>query len=129
MFKIIVFKQEVVSNKEDKIIKNYHLLNSDSYLKGEEKIEEKNVNTFELTDRILANCPISFIDCTLKDINCSYKDNNTHKINGFFECLIVCITNKGTYKNMYIVEKNKFGMLTHKKVNSNALITSNGVIL
>ena len=128
MFKIVIFEQEVIQ-KEDKNIKRYNMLDTNEYLKGNKKVIDKNINTFEVTDKILANCPISFIECTLKDINCSYKDNEIHNINGFFECLIVCITKTGTYKNMYVVEKNEFGLLTHKKVKSNALITEQGVIL
>ena len=128
MFEILVFEQTIIK-KEDKSIKRYNLLDTNDYLKGKKTIIEKDINTFETTDRFLANVNISYIDFTLKDLNCSLDDLNTQKFNGFFECVIICVTPKGTYKNMYVLKKNKFGMYVHTKVKSNCLVTEKGVLL
>ena len=128
MFEILVFEQTIVK-KEDKNIKKYNLLNTDDYLKGKKTIVKKDINTFEVTDRFLANVNISYIDFTLKEINCSLDDLDTQKFNGFFECVVICITPKGVYKNMYVLKKNKFGMYVHTKVKSNCLATEKGVLL
>ena len=128
MFEVIIYKQKII-NKEDKEIKKYDLLDTDKYLQGIEEVKMSDINTFKYTDEILANTSITFADITLADIKCSLDDLDTIKINGFFEVVIVCITNKGVYKNMYVVRKNKLGMLTYDKVTSHALITPKGVIL
>lgn len=128
MFKVIVYKQRVI-NKEDKKIKKYDLLDTDKYLQGIEEVQVSDINTFKHTDNVLADTSITFADITLSDIKCSLDDLDTIKINGFFEVVIICITNKGVYKNMYVVRKNKLGMLTYDKVTSHALITKKGVIL
>ncbi len=125
---VLVFEQ-CIKNKEDKSVKSYNLLDADDYLKGKKTVVKKDINTFETTDRFLANVNISYIDFTLKEINCSLDDLNTQKFNGFFECVVICITPKGTYKNMYVLKKNKFGMCLHIKVKSNCLVTENGVLL
>ena len=128
MFEVIVYRQRVVC-KEDKEIKKYDLLDTDKYLQGIEEVQVSDINTFKHTDKVLANTSITFSDITLSDIKCSLDDLDTIKINGFFEVVIVCVTDKGVYKNMYIVRKNKLGMLTYDKVTSHALITKKGVIL
>lgn len=128
MFKIVVYKQKV-SRKEDKQVKRYDLLDTDKYLQGIEKVQVSDINTFKHTDNVLADTSITFCDITLSEIKCSLNDVDTIKINGFFEVVFICITDKGVYKNMYIVRKNKLGMLTYDKVNSHALVTKKGVIL
>ena len=128
MFDILVFEQ-VVTKKEDKTIKRYNLLDSEEYKKGHKKVLEEDINTFEETDRFLANVNISYIDFSLKELNCSLDDIDTQKFNGFFEAVVVCITEKGTYKNMYVLKKNKFGLFKHIKVKSNCLISEKGVLL
>lgn len=128
MFKVVVYKQKI-SKKEDKEVKSYDLLDTDKYLKGIEEVQVSDINTFKHTDSVLANTSITFADITLAEIKCTLNDIDTTKINGFFEVVFICITNKGVYKNMYIVRKNKLGMLTYDKVNSHALITKKGVIL
>lgn len=129
MFKIVIYKQKTLK-KEDKIFKKYDVLDTDEYIKNNKEIViKKDVNTFEYTDKVLANTNITYIDTTLKELKCKLDDNDTIKINGFFELIIICLTDKGIYKNMYVVRKNKLGMLTYDKVNSQAIITKNGVIL
>ena len=128
MFKVIVYKQRVI-NKEDKKTKKYDLLDTDKYLQGIEEVQVSDINTFKHTDSVLADTSITFTNITLSDIKCSLGDLDTIKINGFFEVVFICITDKGVYKNMYIVRKNKLGMLTYDKVTSHALVTKKGVIL
>lgn len=128
MFEILVFEQ-TITQKEDKTIKRYNLLDSEEYKKGNKKVLAKNVNTFEITDKFLANVNISYVSFTLKELNCSLNDLDTQKFDAFFECIVVCITEKGTYKNMYVLKKNKFGMYCHIKVKSNCLISEKGVLL
>lgn len=128
MFKVVVYKQKI-NKKEDKEIKTYDLLDTDKYLQGIEKVQVSDINTFKHTDNVLADTSITFANITLSDIKCSLNDVDTTKINGFFEVVFICITNKGVYKNMYIVRKNRLGLLTYDKVNSHALITKKGVIL
>ena len=128
MFKVIVYKQRVI-NKEDKKTKKYDLLDTDKYLQGIEEVQVSDINTFKHTDNVLADTSITFTNITLSDIKCSLGDLDTIKINGFFEVVFICITDKGVYKNMYIVRKNKLGMLTYDKVTSHALVTKKGVIL
>lgn len=128
MFKVVVYKQKI-SKKEDKELKSYDLLDTDKYLQGIEKVQVSDINTFKHTDNVLADTSITFADITLSDIKCTLNDVDTVKIDGFFEVVFICITNKGVYKNMYIVRKNKLGMLTYDKVNSKAIISKSGVIL
>ena len=129
MFDIVIYKQRTFK-KEDKILKKYDVLDTNEYINNNKEIVlKKDVNTFEYTDKVLANTNITYIDTTLKELKCKLGDNDTIKINGFFEVIIVCLTDNGIYKNMYVVRKNKFGLLTYDKVHSQAIITKNGVIL
>lgn len=128
MFKVIIYKQKTFK-KEDKILKKYDVLDSEEYINGKEVCLEKDVNTFKYTDKVLADANITYIDTTLKELKCKLGDNDTIKINGFFEVIFLCLTDTGIYKNMYVIRKNKLGMLTYDKVNSQALITKNGVML
>ena len=118
---IIIYKQEKIS-KEDKIINQYHLLKTDDYINNNvEVIAKKNVNTFSYTNKKLANVNFVEYNGDLKDFNLKIDNKNITTFNGIFELLVICITDKGIYYNMYITVETPLGMV-HHKVSLNPII-------
>ena len=123
---IIVFKQH--SKKEDK--KTYSLLNTEDYLKGINTVDKDNINTYNIVRQALANANLTMVKMPLKKLHMEEidKEEKITNIDGFFELLTVCITDKGTYYNTYVVIKTKIG-LTYRKVKANPIILPNNDII
>ena len=122
---ILVFEQEKHGEKT-----TYNLLDSNDYVNGINTISKKNINTYNLTRTALADANLTLIDMPLKKMHLEpmSKDDDIINVNGLFELLTCCITQKGTYYNAYVVIKTKIG-LTYKKVKANPIILKNGDII
>lgn len=118
---IIVYEQEKV-NKEDKIVNRYNLLKTSEYINNNSKIiAKKNINTYTYTNQKLANANFVTYNGELKDFNLRIDNKNITTFNGIFELLVICLTDKGTYYNMYITVETPLGMV-HHKVSLNPII-------
>ena len=112
---IIVYKQEKINNKEDKIINRYHLLKTNEYINDNNQIiAKKNINTYTYTNKKLANANFVEFNGKLSDFNLKIDNSNITTFNGIFELLVICITENATYYNMYITVETPLGMVHHK---------------
>lgn len=121
---MLVYKQ-VIIDKEDKQIKQYHIIDTESYLNGSNKVLTKNVNTFLKTNQLLADVDYSKFDGDLKDFN--LKNDDIESFNGIFHALVICVTPSATYFNMYVGVETPLGIV-HKKVNCNPIIRDKNTI-
>ena len=123
---IYVFEQ-VLKNKEDKLIKSYNLLKTSDYIKSNSKIViKKDINTYLFTNKMLAKAEFSEYNGKLQDFNLK-SDEDIEEFDGVFHALFVCITEKATYYNFYVAIKTPLG-LVHKKTRLNPIILDENTI-
>lgn len=124
--KIYVFEQ-VLKNKEDKLIKSYNLLKTSDYINNNAKIIiKKDINTYLFTNKMLANADFSEYNGNLQDFNLK-TDEEFEEFNGLFHALFVCVTEKATYYNFYVAIQTPLGF-THKKTRANPIILDEDTI-
>lgn len=122
--KIIVY-QQTIKNKEDKQIKTYNLLDTDDFIKGVNTVKVKGVNTFNRTNKALTESEFTVFNGDLSDFN--LKSDKIDAFNGIFHLLVVCVTKKATYYNMYVTTETPLGMV-HHTVRANPIIKDNHTI-
>ena len=121
---IVVYEQQKL-NKEDKIINTYNLLDTDDFIKGVNTVKVKGVNTFNRTNKALTESQFTVFNGTLSDFN--LKSDKIDAFNGIFHLLVVCVTKKATYYNMYVATETPLGMV-HHTVRANPIIKDNHTI-
>ena len=122
--KIIIYRQNI-KIKEDKELKSYDVLNTKDFINGINTVEAKNVNTYVRTNKALTSCDFSTFEGQLEDFN--LKHDKIKTFDGIFHLLVVCVTKKGTYYNMYIAKNTPLG-LVHHSVKCNPIIRSENTI-
>lgn len=122
---IYVFEQ-VLLNKEDKLIKSYNLLKTKDYVNGAKVIAKKNINTYTFTNKMLAKADFSNYKGKLSDFNLK-SDEDIEEFDGIFHALFICITEKAVYYNLYISIETPLG-LVHKKTRLNPIIINENTI-
>lgn len=120
--KIIVFFQE-----DRKETKKYHILDTEAYLKGKEKVIKKDVNSFLVINQELANVDFSQIRGSLSAFNFKSKDNFIKKFDGIFHLVTICVTANGAYSTAYIAVETPLGMVQHT-VNCQAILTGKNTV-
>lgn len=121
---ILIYRQKV-SKKEDKDIKSYDILKTSDFINGGNTVEAKNVNTYVRTNKALASCDFTVFNGQLEDFN--LRHDTIKEFNGIFHLLVVCVTKKGTYYNMYIAVETPLGMV-HHAVKCNPIIRGTNTI-
>lgn len=121
---IVVYEQQKL-NKEDKIISTYNLLDTDDFIKGVNTVKVKGVNTFNRTNKALTESQFTVFNGTLSDFN--LKSDKIDAFNGIFHLLVVCVTKKAIYYNMYVTTETPLGMV-HHTVRANPIIKDNHTI-
>ena len=121
----IIVYQQTIKNKEDKEIKTYNLLDTDDFIKGVNTVKVKGVNTFNRTNKALTESQFTVFNGTLSDFN--LKSDKIDAFNGIFHLLVVCVTKKAIYYNMYVTTETPLGMV-HHTVRANPIIKDNHTI-
>ena len=121
----IIVYQQTIKNKEDKEVKTYNLLDTDDFIKGVNTVKVKGVNTFNRTNKALKEAEFTIFNGDLSDFN--LKSDKIDAFNGIFHLLVVCVTKKATYYNMYVSTETPLGMV-HHTVRANPIIRDNHTI-
>lgn len=124
---IIGYKQ--MNDKENEY---YYPIDIDAFLNGDIILDKKHkiVNIYSYVDSQLINSEPILIDGSdlLSESDFNISDNKIGKYNGFLKIAIICLTDSGCFKNLYLLRKNKLGMLVHERVQAKFMIkkTKNG---
>ena len=126
---VIGYKQ--MNDKENEY---YYPVDIDAFLNGDIILDKKHkiVNIYSYVDSKLVDAEPILIDGSdddlLSESDFNVSDNKIGKYNGFLKIAIICLTDSGCFKNLYLLRKNKLGMLVHERVQAKFMIkkTKNG---
>lgn len=126
---VIGYKQ--MNDKENEY---YYPIDIDAFLNGDIILDKKHkiVNIYSYVDSKLVDAEPILIDGSdddlLSESDFNVSDNKIGKYNGFLKIAIICLTDSGCFKNLYLLRKNKLGMLVHERVQAKFMIkkTKNG---
>ena len=126
---VIGYKQ--MNDKENEY---YYPIDIDAFLNGDIIVDKKHkiVNIYSYVDSKLVDAEPILIDGSdddlLSESDFNVSDNKIGKYNGFLKMAIICLTDSGCFKNLYLLRKNKLGMLVHERVQAKFMIkkTKNG---
>ena len=125
---VIGYKQ--INDKENEY---YYPVDVDAFLGGDIILDKKHkiVNIYSYVDSKLVDAEPILIgsdDDLLSESDFNVSDNKIGKYNGFLKIAIICLTDSGCFKNLYLLRKNKLGMLVHERVQAKFMIkkTKNG---
>ena len=126
---VIGYKQ--INDKENEY---YYPVDIDAFLNGDIILDKKHKinNIYSYVDSKLVDAEPILIDGSdddlLSESDFNVSDNKIGKYNGFLKMAIICLTDSGCFKNLYLLRKNKLGMLVHERVQAKFMIkkTKNG---
>ena len=126
---VIGYKQ--MNDKENEY---YYPVDIDAFLNGDIILDKKHkiVNIYSYVYSKLVDAEPILIDGSdddlLSESDFNVSDNKIGKYNGFLKIAIICLTDSGCFKNLYLLRKNKLGMLVHERVQAKFMIkkTKNG---
>lgn len=125
---VIGYKQ--INDKENEY---YYPVDVDAFLGGDIILDKKHKinNIYSYVDSKLVDAEPILIgsdDDLLSESDFNVSDNKIGKYNGFLKIAIICLTDSGCFKNLYLLRKNKLGMLVHERVQAKFMIkkTKNG---
>lgn len=126
---VIGYKQ--INDKENEY---YYPVDVDAFLGGDIILDKKHKinNIYSYVDSKLVDAEPILIDGSdddlLSESDFNVSDNKIGKYNGFLKIAIICLTDSGCFKNLYLLRKNKLGMLVHERVQAKFMIkkTKNG---
>lgn len=114
---VIAYKQ--MNDKENEY---YYPVDVDAFLSGDIILDKKHkiTNIYSYVDSKLVDAEAILIndsdnDNLLSESDFNISENKIGKYNGFLKIAIICITDTGCFKNLYLLRKNKLGMLVHER--------------
>lgn len=79
-------------------------------------------NIYNYIDVKLADAEIITSDSLLSEADFNISDNLDEEYIGFLKIAIICLTDNGCFKNLYLLKKNKLGMLVHQRKQAKFMI-------
>ena len=114
---IIAYKQ-----MNDKESEYYYPIDIDAFLGGDIILDKKHkiTNIYSYVDSKLIDAEPILIDDSdndnlLSESDFNISENKIGEYNGFLKMAIICLTDNGCFKNLYLLRKNKLGMLVHER--------------
>ena len=121
---VIAYKQ--INDKENEY---YYPIDIDAFLGGDIILDKKHkiTNIYSYVDNKLVDAEMVLVDDSnddnlLSEFDFNVSDNKIGKYNGFLKIAIICITDTGCFKNLYLLRKNKIGMLIHERVQARFMV-------
>lgn len=123
---IVAYKQ--MNDKENEY---YYPVDVDAFLNGDVVLDKKHkiTNIYSYVDSKLIDAELILSeDDLLSESDFNVSENKIGKYNGFLRIAIICLTDNGCFKNLYLLRKNKLGMLIHERVQAKFMVkkTKNG---
>lgn len=79
-------------------------------------------NIYNYIDVKLADAEVITSDSLLSEADFNVSENIDEVYVGFLKIAIICVTDNGCFKNLYLLSKNKLGMLKHERKQAKFMI-------